>query len=623
MSSHFHPRRMLRRFADFLRGGKLDPLPALKTLRRYSKEKFRADFRAAANVSLLDIPQGMAYAAIAELPIFFGIACSAAASIVAPLFAGSRHTILGPTNATAFMIFGFFAVEPMLAVRETELIPLLVMMVGVFCLLGSLLRVADLLQYISRSVLVGYVSGAAVLIMTNQFKHLLGIAYEVDQQRPRSFMGLVEALVRSLPEADWAPLLIGAVTFTAFILMRKWKPRWPNLAIVLVAVSAIFGPLIIHQIGPFGEVARFRNFAPSDLIPAFPSLARAGIFEDVSALLGIALAVAFLACLENTLMAKTIASRTGDRADVNQDMFAVGAANVASAIAGGMPASGSLLRSTLNFSSGARTRFASIYSGFLVLAVALVIAWLPSFGFSPIDYVPKAALAALVIGISLALINRHNIRICARSTPDDAAVLVTTFAATLLAPLHVAIFIGVALSITLFLRRASRPHLVEYEFNDAGELRQMGEKRQRPNPAISIVHVEGDLFFGAAELFRTQIQRTAADPSLRILILRLKNARHLDATSVLALEDLTKFMRANNRHVLISGATRDVYRVLKNSGVLETIQQGADRKKGESNLFLNRPSNPNLSTRGALKRAQQLLGGEKADVRIFYDPSKT
>ena len=264
----------------------------------------------------------------------------------------------------------------------------------------------------------------------------------------------------------------------------------------------------------------------------------------------------------------------------------------------------------------------SIYSGLLVLSAALLIAWLPRFGISVIDYVPKAALAALVIGIALALINRHNIRICARSTPDDAAVLVTTFISTLIAPLHVAIFIGVAVSITLFLRKASRPHLVEYEFNDAGELRQMGEKRQRPNPAISIVHVEGDLFFGAAELFRTQIQRTAADPSLKIMILRLKNARHLDATSVLALEDLVKFMRANDRHVLISGATRDVYRVLKNSGVLTTVQEGANRKGGESNVFLNRPSNPNLSTRDALKRAQQLLGGEKADIRIFYDPAK-
>src|SRR5690606_27347873 len=156
MSSHFHLRRMARRAAGFLREGKLDPFPALRTIRRYSKEKFRADFKAATNVSLLDIPQGMAYAAIAELPIVFGIACSAAASIIAPLFAGSRHTILGPTNATAFMLFGFFAVEPALAARETQLVPLLVMMVGVFCLLGSLLRVADLLQFISRSVLVGY-----------------------------------------------------------------------------------------------------------------------------------------------------------------------------------------------------------------------------------------------------------------------------------------------------------------------------------------------------------------------------------------------------------------------------------------------------------------------------------
>jgi SulP family sulfate permease len=622
MSHHFHPRRIFRRLVEFFRGGKLDGLPIRQTLRNYTKDKFRADGKAALNVSLLDIPQGIAYAAIAELPIVFGIACSAAASIIAPLFAGSRHTILGPTNATAFMLFGFFAVEPMLAVRETQLVPLLVMMVGIFCVLGAILRVADLLQYISRSVLVGYVSGAAVLIMTNQFKHLLGIAYEVDEQRPRTFVGLVETLLRSLHHADWGPVIIGAVTFAAFMIMKRWKPRWPNLAIILILVSAVFGTLIQQGVEPFANVARFKTFTPQDLIPAFPQLTRSGIFEDISALLGVALAIAFLACLENTLMAKTIASRSGDRADVNQDMFAVGMANMASAIAGGMPASGSLLRSTLNFSSGALTRMSSVYSGVLVLSAALLIAWLPTFGISLIDYVPKAALAALVIGIALALINRHNIRICARSTPDDAAVLVITFLSTLIAPLHVAIFIGVAVSITLFLRKASRPHLVEYEFNDAGELRQMGEKRQRPNPAISIVHVEGDLFFGAAELFRTQIQRTAADPSLKILILRLKNARHLDATSVLALEDLIKFMRANDRHVLISGATREVYRVLKNSGVLNTVQEGANRKGGESNIFLNRPSNPNISTRDALKRAQQLMGGEKADIRIFYDPAK-
>ena len=150
----------------------------------------------------------------------------------------------------------------------------------------------------------------------------------------------------------------------------------------------------------------------------------------------------------------------------------------------------------------------------------------------------------------------------------------------------------------------------------------MGEKRKRPNPAISIVHVEGDLFFGAAELFRNQVQRTASDPSLKVLILRLKNARHLDATSVLALEELIKFMRSKDRHVIISGAPKEVYKVLRKSGTLKLIQEGTDREAGESNLFMYRPSNPNISTRDALKRAQQLLGGQKADVRIFYDPGK-
>jgi len=159
---------------------------------------------------------------------------------------------------------------------------------------------------------------------------------------------------------------------------------------------------------------------------------------------------------------------------------------------------------------------------------------------------------------------------------DDALVIITTFAATLLTRLDNAIFIGVALSITLFLRKASRPHLVEYEMNDEDGLRELGEKRARPNPAISIVHVEGDLFFGAADLFRTQVQLTASDPNLKVIILRMKNARHLDATSVMALEDLIKHMRKRDCHVIISGATRNVYKVLKQSGVLETVLEGCN-----------------------------------------------
>jgi len=631
--SHIHPvRRALRGIRAFLAEDIVRPFPFMRAVRTYDRTKLRADARSGLNVAILAVPQGMAYAAIAELPIVYGIICSAVAAIIAPFFAGSRHTILGPTNATAFMLFSGIALNPVLAERKDELVPLLVLMVGVFSVIGALIRLADLLQYVSRSVLVGYISGAATLIIVNQGKHVLGVAESIPAGGSRTFAEILGSLWNALPSMQPLPLVIAVATIAAYVLMMKWKPRWPNFALVLVVVSVLTAlvrqfaaPLSPGLDEAFGNLAYFANFGFGDLAPGIPSLGREGIFSDISALVSVAIAVAFLASLENTVMAKTLANRSGDRADVNQDMFSVGLANIATAVAGGMPASGSLTRSSLNYASGALSRFSSLFSGIYVLLAALLIAasGLPSIGVPLINFVPKSCLAGLVVTLGISLFNLKNLRICLRSTGDDAAVLVVTLISTLIAPLHVAIFIGVALSITLFLRKASRPFLIEYEFTDKGELREMGEKRKRPDPSVSIVHVEGDLFFGAAELFRTQIQRTAADPSLEIIILRLKNARHLDATSVLALEDLIRFMRSQDRHLIVSGATKEVYKVLKRSGVLEVLQEGCDREGHESNLFLTSPSNPTLSTRDAVIRAKQLLGGRKADVSIFYDPTKS
>lgn len=596
--------------------------PFTGALRHYRWPWFLSDARAALNVTLLAIAQAIAFSAIAGLPVVYGILSTAVAALVAPFFSASRFTILGPTNATALMFFSFFAAHPEMAARWQELVPLLVLMVGGIAVLGSLVRSADLMQFVSRSVLVGYISGAAVLIVANQLVHLLGVREWVERESSATFVGLVIGIGRVISRTDLVTFGIGLSTIAIYLVLIKLRPKWPVFALTLILVSALFGNLIHHEVGPFAGVATFETFRMGDLVPRMPELFRDGIIRDVSSLLGVALAIAFLACLENTLMSKNLASRAGDPSDVNQDMFAVGMANVATAVAGGMPASGSLTRSMLNYESGAATRFSSLFCGLFSLGAAIGIALLAANGLALINFIPKAALAALIIAISFSLFNARNLRICLNSTTDDAIVLVCTFGATLLAPLHVAIFIGVAISISLFLRKASKPHLVEYEFNDQGELREMDEKRERVIPAISIVHVEGDLFFGAADLFRTQIQRTVSDPAIKVIVLRLKNARHLDATSVLALEDLIRFMRDKGLHLIVSGAPREVYKVLKKSGVLETLQKGCDRKAGETNLFIGNPSNPNISTRDALLRAQELLGTKEADIRIFYDPNK-
>ncbi|MEM6884594.1 MAG: STAS domain-containing protein, partial [Verrucomicrobiota bacterium] len=210
---------------------------------------------------------------------------------------------------------------------------------------------------------------------------------------------------------------------------------------------------------------------------------------------------------------------------------------------------------------------------------------------------------------------RHSIRLVTKSTKSDAIVFATTFFTALLIRLDFAIIIGAMVSIILFLRKVSAPELVEYNFNEQGNLYEMEKEDVRPNPQISIVHVEGELFFGAAELFRDQMRRVCDDPSLKIVILRLKNAYHLDATSVMALEELIKYLNEKDRYLIVSGARKDVYRVFKNSGLIEIL--------GKKNFFMGSTANPNMATRNALKRAQELLGDQKADVKIYYDPNKS
>ena len=567
----------------------------------YSGSKLKGDLRAGLNVALLAFPQGMAYAVIAGLPIHYGITCSIVAALLSPLWASTRFPILGPTNATAFMVFSYFASTELAPNEKLALMPTLVLMVGVMLVIGASLKTADILSYISRTVIVGFVTGAAVLIIANQLPQMLGISLAGTEAR--TFFSVIWETLSRLPDTQWMPLSLGIATLLVYFFLIKLLPKLPVFAITLALMSAA-----VALLAPSGfEVETFTSFHLADLEPRVPVTST--FLDDVFSLFGLALAVAFLASLENSVMAKSLANRSGESADMNQDMFSVGMANVGTAILSGMPASGSLTRSALNFNSGAATRFASIFSALFCLAGLFAVLQT-----GVINHVPRAALAALVICVAITLINGRNLRIALGATKSDAITVFVTIVSALIAPLHVAIFVGVGTSVMLYLRKASRPQLVEYEFQSDGSLTEAEADSGRRIPAISIVHVEGELFFGAAELFRTQIQRTCNDPNLKVIILRLKNARHLDATSVMALDELIRLMRMDERHLIISGAMKDVYRVLKNSGLINVI--------GRDNIFLGSPRNPNISTRNALRRAQELLGTEDAEVRIFYDPAK-
>ena len=177
--------------------------------------------------------------------------------------------------------------------------------------------------------------------------------------------------------------------------------------------------------------------------------------------------------------------------------------------------------------------------------------------------------------------------------------------------LQMAIFAGVITSILLFLRKVAEPEMVEYGYNEDGELAELSAKTRRPEPEVSIVHVEGELFFAAADLFYEQIRRVGEDPNLRVLVLKLLNAHHLDATSVMALEEFLDYLKEKNCHVLLCEVRRDVLRILKNSGVFSRMNR--------KNIFPHTMGNPTLSTAKAIKRAKFLTSGEQAKVTIYAD----
>jgi SulP family sulfate permease len=223
-------------------------------------------------------------------------------------------------------------------------------------------------------------------------------------------------------------------------------------------------------------------------------------------------------------------------------------------------------------------------------------------------FIPIAAIAAYLIMIAVRLIQPAQIFVVRRATRSDALVFWLTLSAALFLDLDTAIFTGIGLSLILFLQKAGTPSLTEHAFDDQGQLTEITAPAERNNPQVSIVHVEGDLFFGAADLFQDGVRRLAEDPKIRVFILRMKNARHLDATTVMALGQLLDYLRSQDRHLLVSGVHGDVAQVLKRSGLAARI--------GLENLF-PAEENPTLATKKALLRAQELTG-VKPDLRVFY-----
>jgi len=564
------------------------------------------DLKAGINVALLAIPQGMAYALVAGLPIHYGLLGSAVAALIGGIFGGGRFITLGPTNATAVLLFGAFASVGLIGTNGLAnssallLLPVILFTSGLFLVLASLFRISFIVQFVSRTVITGYITAAACLIIANQGRHVMGISTSEDTP-PSTFLGILFFLITHLDLIAWPAIILSAFTAAVYLLIQLRSPALPSVAGALIAAS-IAG----HYMENAGfSIIRLESFSIGKdllMLPSFDLL-----MEHGPLILSTSLAVCLLCLLEGLSIGKSLSARAGGRIDSNQETFAIGMGNLGCSLFSGMPASGSLTRSTLSVASGARTNLANLITGLVIFIGVFALNDL-------VRFIPICSLATLVIFIGISLVKIRQIRTVARATRSDAFAFAVTLLVGLAFSLQLAIFAGVLTSVLLFLRKVAQPQLIEYGYTKKGDLAEASALTKRAEPEVFIVHVEGELFFAAADLFYEQIRRVGEDPNQKVLVLKMLNAHNMDATSVLALEELLDYLSEKDCHVILCEIRKDCLRILKNSGALSRMNR--------RNIFPFVPSNPTLSTAKAIRRAKSLVKGGTAKVTILADEKK-
>lgn len=580
-----------------------------KELAGYSFDIFRQDAMAALSVALLTVPQAMAYALLAGLPLTCGLFAAIYSSIIAAIFGSSRHLVVGPSNAIAILIqsgtseilFTHYRglSGPELDMMSVQVLTQLCLLIGIFQVLAAGCKLGRLTQFISHSVVVGYITGAAVAVVINQLFTFTGVP-GIDGDH--SLYERAAYLATHISQSHWPTAVIGISSLLLLIVFKRMDNRIPAPVITLALAGIIVSMINFatsssietegtleqqwQKVLLVGDTGHFYQMLPSFAFPFFDT----GIMNQM---LPFAFAVALLSVMETSSVGKTIAASSGQRLSTNQEIFGIGLGNLLSSFISAMPVSGSPSRSGLNFANGGQTRMSAILNAVFVGLI------LYSFSFL-IMHIPLAALSALLLTTALNIVNPRHFFLCVKATSADAFVLWTTLLSCIFFSLDVAFYIGVILSITLYLKKAAIPQLVEYDIDETGELMNVDASHLQEHKTIRVIKIEGELFFGAADLFQTTLKTIAEDDtSTRVIILQLKNARDIDATVCLALQQLCDYLRGSGRHLIACGITQQIWDVLSDSGMIEQI--------GKSNLFIFDERNPHLYMLKALHRAQELI----------------
>jgi SulP family sulfate permease len=525
----------------------------------YSVQKAQRDLLAGVTVAAISLPQAMAYALIAGVDPRFGLYSAIVVTLVASLFGSSSHLINGPTNAISLVVFGalaFFNTDARLEAYQAMF--LLGIMIGIIQILIAVFKLGDLTRYISESVVIGFMAGAGSLVALSQIGNLMGLKDKGTGDQHVLYR-IWMTITSGVP--NWRSLSLGLATIVLVVLLRFIARRYHlpqiDMLLALIAAGIVASAFGWSHPGADGKtlISVVGNVPRS--LPAFHiPVIQLGWIQRLS---GSAFAIAFLGLLEALAIAKSIAASTRQPLDYNRQCLAEGLANLTGGFFQSLPGSGSLTRSAINFQSGAVSRCSGIFAATTVALCVLAFAPLAR-------YVPKPALAGLLMVTAARLVDWKRLAYALRASRYDASlVLITAFSAVFIS-VEFSILIGVALSILMFIPRAALLRWTEMTVSEDRVIRERLPD-DPPCSAMLLYDLEGELFFGAApELERCfdEITRRAGEAGISFVVLRLKRTRNPDMVALERFEHFLRSMDASGVTVLLCGVRGDFAKVSAN-----------------------------------------------------------
>jgi SulP family sulfate permease len=534
-------------------------LPFLQWWPRVNRETLRADAIAGLTGAIVLVPQGVAFATIAGMPPEYGLYAAMLPAIVAALWGSSWHLVSGPTTAISIVVFA--TISPLAAPGSPDFVRLvltLTMLAGIFQLLLGLLRLGTLVNFVSHSVVVGFTAGAAVLIAASQVRNFFGIPIP----RGSPMHVIVTELVRQLDAINPYVTTVAVVTVLASVVVRRWWPRLPHLIAAMVAGSvtaAILNQAFGAERTGIVSIGALRIGLPPLSLPDFS-------LDTIEQLVPIAIALALLALTEAVSIARAIALKSGQRIDGSQEFIGQGLANLAGAFFSGYASSGSFNRSGLNYAAGARTPLAAVLSAVFLL---LIMVFLAPYA----KYLPIPAMAGILFVVAWGLIDFHHMAEIVRASRQETAVLVATFIATLTLDLEFAIYIGVLLSLFLYLNRTSKPGVEEVRpLNSTGPTTFGPGEGDDLHERLKIVRVNGSIFFGAVNHLQESFQAIDdRDPAKVHLLLVSSGINFVDLAGAQMLGQEARRRRALGGGLYIFNMKDEPLAMLRASGQLDVI----------------------------------------------------